>query len=406
MRGRHVRDEQKTTQKSGRVVWIDTARGLAIVLVVLIHAVDWIEETSIRIPGWVDVNEVLSTLRMPLFFACAGILAGKWVMAGWADLLSRKVTFLVWVYLLWQPVGSLVALVAARFTGDELTLVRMIGSLALTPFRPRFELWFLWALALFFVLARASARIPRGPQLLVAAAGSALWFSALIPETNLGWDGAVKYYVFFLLGCYYKPLLQSFAEHLSSEASLVLIGGWFLLSASAYTSGVDGIIGVGLLVRVIGVMAGIALAVRLQSVNVLSYLGSRTLPIYLAHTPLIICFTWLLSLVLGDGLPSSVVLALPVIFTLVAVVLSLLVHGILKGNPIGGLFYAPPPVAIGLVQRIFSGRNQPVPPAVIDLRDEHPAELALGAPLAATVGTAPDFPQWAAPATRARQPTS
>jgi len=346
-------------------LWIDTARGLAILLVVLIHATDWIQETAVRIPLWDDVNEVLSTLRMPLFFACAGILATKWVNADWADLLSRKVTFLAWVYLIWQPVGSLVALVAARFTGDELTLVRMLGSLALTPVRPRFELWFLWSLALFFVLARVLARVPRGRQVAVAAVCSALWCSALIPETNLGWDGSVKYFVFFLIGWHYREVLQAFAERIGVAASLALIGGWLLLSATAYLSGLAEIIGVGLLVRLIGVAAGIALALRLQSVPLLTYLGSRTLPIYLAHTPLIICFTWLLSTQLGAGEPPAALGLLPVLFVIAAVALSLLLHAELKGNSLGLLLYAPPAAVVAWVRRLASAGRRPL---VIDLR--------------------------------------
>jgi uncharacterized membrane protein YcfT len=333
--------------------------------VVLIHSTDWIQETSIRIPGWVDLNEVLSTLRMPLFFVCSGILARKWITAGWGDLVSRRVVFLAWVYLVWQPIGSLMALVAAQFTGDELTFLRMIGSLALTPFRPRFELWFLWALALFLVLARASARIPRLPQIAVAAGLSALWLSDRIPETNLGWDGAIKYYVFFLIGCHYRSVLEDFADRLGFESSLVLIGSWFLLSAGVHVSGLDDIVGVGLLVRVIGVAAGIALALRLQSLKAFSYPGTRTLPIYLAHTPLIIGFTWLLSRTVENGLPTAVIVGLPVLFSLVAVLLSLGLHGMLNGNPVGGLLYTHPVLLVGWVQRLFADRGRP---RVIDLR--------------------------------------
>jgi uncharacterized membrane protein YcfT len=342
------------------------------VLVTLIHATDWIQETSIRIPGWVHVNEVLSTLRMPLFFVCAGILAAKWVTVGWGELVPRKVAFLALVYLIWQPVGSLAALIATRFNGDELTLVRMLGSLALTPVRPRFELWFLWALALFFVLARASARLPRTPQLVVAAGIAAVWFSTLVPETNLGWDGSAKYYVFFLLGCYHRPHLEGFVEHLGFEASLLLIGGWFLLAAVAETAGIDHLPGVGLLVRLVGVAAGFALARRLVSVTLLSYLGSRTLPIYLAHTPLIICFTWVLSMRLGDGLPDRVIAVLPVLFTVVSIALSLLLHSALTSNSVGALWYAPPAAVVGWTKRLFSGRRQPPAPRVIDLRTPAP----------------------------------
>jgi uncharacterized membrane protein YcfT len=330
---------------TSRVAWIDAARGLAILLVVVIHATQWIELTPIRIPGWDGVNEVLSTLRMPLFFMCAGILATKWLSASWADLVSRKVFFLFWVYLLWQPIGSLAAVVAARITGDQLTPLRMVVSLAMTPARPRFELWFIWALALFFIAARLCARLPLTPQLAIAACFTVFWFSNLIPAGNLGWNGVPKYYLFFLIGIHYRSVLLDFAARLSRTTSLLVLLGWVALATGAYRSGALYFPGIGLAVRLIGLAAGIALAVTLQDVPFLRYLGSRTLQIYLAHTPLIIVFVWLIDLGIRRD-PSAAWIAdvkweLPIVLAVPAVGVALLLHELLAPTR-AYVFYEPP----------------------------------------------------------------
>ena len=51
---------------------------------------------------------------------------------------------------------------------------------------------------------------------------------------------------------------------------------------------VEAVVGPGMVTAVIGLIAGIALAVVLARWRLIRYLGARTLPIYLAHTPIII----------------------------------------------------------------------------------------------------------------------
>lgn len=334
--------------------WIDTARGMAILLVVSLHSASWLRETPIRVELWWDICQVFITMRMPLLYVCSGMLAAKWLRADWGELLPRKVTFLFWVYLIWQPIGSVMALISTRVTGDdELTLIRMLASLTLSPVRPRFELWFIWTLAVFFVLARLCARVPQAPQFAVAAMVSAIWFSSLVTETNLGWDGGLKHYVFFLIGIHYRVVLQGFAERLGFWPSLLLIGSWLALSVADYVLDVDKVIGVGLAIRLLGVAAGIALALHLQQVKLFGSLGSRTLPIYLAHPPLLITFTWLVIVVLGVTSPL-VISVLPALFTVAAIVLSLQLHSVLLRNSVGRYLYSPPPAAVAGVKRIVS----------------------------------------------------
>jgi uncharacterized membrane protein YcfT len=152
-RARHRRPDQAVAPSGQRHDWVDAGRGVAIILVVLVHSRDWLDTAGLNLGVWEQVNNVLAALRMPLFLTIPGLLGAKWVTARWPRLLSQKITVLVWVYLLWQPIGLLAALVADRITGAHQGLLHFVIALAATVVRPRSELWFLWALTLYFVLA-------------------------------------------------------------------------------------------------------------------------------------------------------------------------------------------------------------------------------------------------------------
>jgi uncharacterized membrane protein YcfT len=335
-----------------RHAWVDAGRGLAIVLVVLLHARDWLAEDGLDMTAWGTVTELVSGIRMPLFFTVSGLLGAGWVRAGWPRLLSRKITLLVWVYLLWQPIGLLASLLADRITGYRPTVAHLLVSLAATTVRPRSELWFLWALAAYFVLARCSRRVPVPAQLMVAGAVSLLWLSGYGPAGNLGWDGVPKYYLFFLVGAHFRePVLRfarTWARHRRVGAALVI--GWLAVAVPTLLAGRH-VIGPGLVSQLLGLAAGIAIAVRLTRWRVFSYLGSRTLPIYLGHTPLIIVLAWLLHTRVGQPWAGELAPALPVLITALVVPGTLLLERALAATP-GRILYAPPePVTAWVRQR-------------------------------------------------------
>jgi uncharacterized membrane protein YcfT len=370
--------------KKQRLAWIDTARGLAIILVVFIHATQWVQEAPIRIGVWDDINEVVSTLRMPLFFMCAGILATKWLYASWADLIAKKVFFLGWVFVIWQVVGSFEALVAARITGDQLTPMRMLVSLALSPARPRFELWFIWALAIFFVVTRLTSRFPLAPQLAVGALMASVAFSNLIPEVNLGWNGFLKYYLFFVIGSYYRPLLLTLANRLTKPLALAATGGWLAIATGTYVTGLIYLPGVGLVVRLFGLVAGIGVALLLQNIKLFSYLGSRTLPIFLAHTPLLVLMVFVLDQVATSGAVQAIKWFLPILLTVPAIYLALVLNRVALKTP-ARVFYEPPAQATELVRNTIAnqrGGAEKMNPSLVPGLHERPFDRQLERALA------------------------
>jgi hypothetical protein len=99
-----VTDQVAATRS--RLAWVDTGRGVAISLVALYHAGNWLGGTDLDVGPWQDVSTVLSSLRMPLFFVLAGLFAPKWLEAGWRWLLRWKVLLFWWVFVVWETIGT------------------------------------------------------------------------------------------------------------------------------------------------------------------------------------------------------------------------------------------------------------------------------------------------------------
>lgn len=97
---------ERSARTSPRLTWVDTARGISILLVVGLHATLWLGYLG-EPPRWLVVfNEVAGFFRMPLFFAAAGLFAQKWMRASWRELFKGKLWLLIWVYWPGNPHSS------------------------------------------------------------------------------------------------------------------------------------------------------------------------------------------------------------------------------------------------------------------------------------------------------------
>ncbi len=329
------------------------------------HTVDWLTGAGLSLGWWNALDPTFSAVRMPLFFTISGLLGHGWVRAGWPELLARKVTNLAWVYLAWQPVGSLAAAASAQVGGGQLSGWRMLASLAATPLRPRSELWYLWALVGFFVLARWTLRRPIVFQIACAAAVCALWSIRAAPAGNLGWNGVPQYYVFFLIGCHHRALLLRLADVCRARWAVAagVVLAWAVTVRVVDATVADQVVGPGFVIRLVGLGAGVAAAARLGRLDLLTRLGARTLPIYLAHTPLLIVLAWLVHVGARPG--SAGVWAGPAGPVLTAVAPGLAAAAVIGGSlalyrglasTTGRFLYAAPEPVLRAVHEMVSGR--------------------------------------------------
>lgn len=297
----------------GRLAWVDTARGVAIVLVALFHSVNWLLDAGLPIAIWDDINEVLSSIRMPLFFAVSGLFAMKWITGEWSAVLRTKVLLFAWVYAVWQVIGSVVMYAGMGLNGDRTSIAHAIRQLLESPVLPRFELWFIWALGLFFVLAKATRRVDVRLQLGVALVASVVALT-IIDFPNVGWGGVLKYYVFFLAGLYGRHLLLRFGDVRSIGLQIAIVAGWLAYGTVLVAFDLRHVPGLYFLNCAWGLFAGICIGRGLSRVTLLGFLGSRTLPLYLGHTPVIVLIALLLAASgIVDDIPVAVAMVAPVV---------------------------------------------------------------------------------------------
>lgn len=275
-----------------RIAWADSARGLAICLVVLYHATNWTWGTGYEVSFLREFNEPLRSLRMPLFFTVAGMFATKWVATSWSTLLRGKIFYFAWVFVLWEPITLVVRLVTGYYKVADADWSTLAGHLTWSLLIPRSELWFIWTLAVFFLAARLLRPLPAWVQLL-AATGVSGWALAGWEPESIAYRGAAQFILFFLAGLHLRPLVEAYADRLRWWSGLLVIGAWYGVTWLVDVNGLEPAPGAYLLANAIGAMAGIAISVALaRLVPGLGWIGARTLPVYVTHTPLIHTILW------------------------------------------------------------------------------------------------------------------
>lgn len=186
-----------------RANWVDAAKGLGIVLVVLGHAIDGAASARLLPSGslWQAAWYWIYTFHMPLFFALAGLFVERRVVRDRAAFWSGLVPRLVWPYVLWSTVQLLVigALGGAVNKPEPFTLGRWAALL----WAPLSQFWFLHALLLTHLVA--SVVLPRaGRAVLMALALVALPLPALF-ELPYIVAQPCHFAVFYALGVWLGP---------------------------------------------------------------------------------------------------------------------------------------------------------------------------------------------------------
>lgn len=294
-------------RSSGRVDWVDAGRGLAISLVVLHHAVGEFYDLGLGTPALLLVSEVLRTMRMPLFFALAGTFAVRWASpaTSWRRLLGGKVLVLAWAYVLWIGLRAGWFALVQPGTRESPPLDELVVRLWMPGGG-----WFLFTLVVFFLAARATWRVP--PRLVLAATGllSVAAYAEWLRTDNPGWDGALRYALFFALGLHARGLLLEGASRVTRRRAAAVLVGWVVAWFAVYGAGLQEVPGARTGLRLVGVAAGVCLAVLLARHERLRRLGRLTLPVYVSHQLLVLAGAgWIARTGVLDGRPVLTALA-------------------------------------------------------------------------------------------------
>ncbi|MGZ8738759.1 MAG: acyltransferase family protein, partial [Nocardioides sp.] len=273
-----------------RLDWADVAKGACIVLVVLHHATT--KQYDALVPAhltpvadaWTWLTQVLKPVRMPLFFVISGFFAASAVHRPWSRV-TRRIATSSYLYVVWL-------LLLAAFTTWERELpmnrVQNLDELALDLVFASTGLWFLYSLAVYFVLVRLTSRLPAVAVLAATTVLAAV--ASLFPIEEANRVSVLMHLAYFVLGARFPELVRRAATWSRPGALPALTVAFVLASVLLEHAGLPMSVDVVLL-SVVGLPWGVLLAVRAtrapRTTTALSWVGRRTLPVYVLHIPVL-----------------------------------------------------------------------------------------------------------------------
>jgi uncharacterized membrane protein YcfT len=155
------------TERSTRIDWVDYAKGICIVMVVMMHSVLGVEKAA-GDTGFMHAFVMFAQpFRMPDFFLISGLFLSVVIDRDWRTYLDRKVVHFAYFYVLWMTIQF--GFKAPGFAAESGW--RHVGLLYLESFiEPFGTLWFIYLLPVFFVVTKLSRGVPPLAIWLVAAA--------------------------------------------------------------------------------------------------------------------------------------------------------------------------------------------------------------------------------------------
>jgi uncharacterized membrane protein YcfT len=265
---------------SSRVDWVDYAKGICIVMVVMMHSVLGVELAAGQTGFMHALVTFAKPFRMPDFFLISGLFLPLVIDRDWRTYLDRKVVHFAYFYVLWVTIQF--GFKAPAFAAESGWA--HAGYLYLESFiEPFGTLWFIYLLPVFFVVTKATQRLP--PLLIWGLA-------ALLEMTHLstGWTAIDEFgarFIYFYTGYLFADRVFALSDRARARPQLALLAlaFWAILNEGLVKLGVSEWPFVSLILGLAGacaiVTSGTLLAQR-QWLRPLRFCGEHSIVIYLA----------------------------------------------------------------------------------------------------------------------------
>jgi uncharacterized membrane protein YcfT len=263
-----------------RIDWVDYAKGICIVMVVMMHSVLGVEIAAGQTGFMHLVVMFAKPFRMPDFFLISGLFLSVVIDRDWRTYLDRKVVHFAYFYVLWVTIQF--GFKAPSFAAE--TNWSHVGFLYLESFiEPFGTLWFIYLLPVFFVVTKATRRMP--PLLIWGVA-------ALLEMAHVatGWtviDEFCARFVYFYSGYLFAQYVFALSDRARARPALALAGLalWALVNGSLVKSGFSEWPLISLALGLAGACAIIIIGTLLARAHWLTFLrfcGEHSIVIYLA----------------------------------------------------------------------------------------------------------------------------
>ncbi len=333
---------------ANRLDWVDAAKGLSIILVVMMHSAYGVGEdlngTGILhyIIGWA------TPFRMPEFFLISGLFLGQVIARPWAAYADRRIVHYLYFYALWAVLQ--IVFKVGLGTGDFVSVGNQILWAIVEPYG---VLWFIYMLAVYSLVAKLLFSL-KVPHWLAFAAAAALQIFPVSTGIALV-DHFAAYFVYFYAGYAFAPLVfrivaaaqgnplwttLALLAYAAIEGYLVFAGG-SQLHPRGITMGYAALPVLHLALGFIGSLAvclTAALLIRLPWMGWLRWLGEHSIVVYLSFS---IPMAASRTLLLKTGLITDVS-TVSVIVMSIALVLPLVLYWLIEKTGWGKFLFERP----------------------------------------------------------------
>jgi len=266
--------------QAGRIDWVDYAKGICIIMVVMMHSTLGVEAAAGR-EGWLHLLVAFAKpFRMPDFFLISGLFLARVIDRDWRTYLDRKVVHFAYFYLLWVSIQ--VAVKAPGIATDQGWggVAWLYAESLLEPFG---TLWFIYLLPVFFVVTKLTRRVPPLIVWLIAA-------GLEIAPIHTGWtlvDEFAGRFVYFYTGYILAEHIFALAAKAQARpyAALAVLLLWACVNGVFVYLGYADLPFVSLLLGFLGAAAIVRIAALMAKSDVfvpLRYCGRHSIVIYLA----------------------------------------------------------------------------------------------------------------------------
>lgn len=281
---------------ASRIDWVDTAKGICIILVVMLHTTLGLEAASGQ-RGWMHaIVEFSRPFRMPDFFMISGLFLAATIDRPWRHYIDRKVIHFFYFYVLWVMIQF--AFKAPFMVMDGNSAISVLRSFAFTFVQPFGTLWFIYMLPVFFVVAKLFKNhkwvllgiavllqiAPVNTHDIFAPVAKALGVVEAEGHFVLV-DEFASYLVYFVGGYVFAPYVFKLADYVRNNVMISLAGiaVWFITNLALVLMGWAGLPIVALALGGAGALAIVAFATLIAyKAKTLTNLGANSIVIYLA----------------------------------------------------------------------------------------------------------------------------
>ncbi len=318
---------------ANRIEYIDIFKGIAIILVVLGHAIDNIVNGYLVTAGlesFERVHLVIYGFHMPAFFFCAGLFARSWARKPVKEAIWDKVLRLIVPYFAWVAVVTIIKLLTANYQNNPIDL----KDTFLSPVRPFEQYWFLYTLFFIYVVFLVAYKLSIERFFWAIVVVGAI----ILPLIRNVWilEDFLKYSVFFLTGSVTKPkkivplknkcmpltvvfiVLNSaliFVKQLHNQDTALFQYYWYMTSA----------VGIAWLLSI-----SLAMEAIFKNENWLEFCGKKSMEIYCIHPTIL----GGLRIVAEKTVGASFIWLRTICVTVITILTCICLFKIWKGNDI------------------------------------------------------------------------